>query len=122
MTWKCSNCKTESDDTVEVCWKCGYAKTGSPTSISNSIQSGVIKKYPALRAISRIYSVMAWIIGVLAVLVAIYFIIENLENSILYAMLSILIGALLALGIYAIGELIMVQIDIEENTRMMAGE
>jgi hypothetical protein len=75
------------------------------------------KKYPALRTIAGIYSVFAWIIGIVAVIIAIYFYSQNQTMGLTIGIPSLVVGALLVLGLLAVSESIKVFIDIEENTR-----
>ncbi len=102
------------------------------------------KKYRALRFVSGFYKVVGIIIGVITVISALgicltsilssSIIINELQNSglpvaaggfgviggIISALISLIFGALAALGMYAIGELITLLINMEENTRVTA--
>ena len=81
-------------------------------------QKGIVgKKYPALRTIAGIYSVFAWIIGIVAVIIAIYFYSQNQTMGLTIGIPSLIVGALIVLGLLAVSESIKVFIDIEENTR-----
>jgi hypothetical protein len=71
-------------------------------------------RYPALNTVISLNNVGAWILGILAIGLGIYFIKESL---ILYAISTIVIGALIVLFTVASSESIKVIIDIEENTR-----
>ena len=71
-------------------------------------------RYPALNTVIGINNVSAWILGIITIGLGIYFIKESL---ILYAISTIVIGALLVLFTVASSESIKVIIDIEENTR-----
>ena len=75
------------------------------------------ERYLALRTIAGIYYSFAYIIGIVAVLIAGYSIINNQQIGILIAISSLVVGALIVLGLLAISESIKVFIDIEENTR-----
>jgi len=77
----------------------------------------VEKKYPVLRTIAVIYSVFAWIIGIVAVIIAIYFYSQNQNMGLTIGLPSLVVGALIVIGLLAISEFIKVFIDIEENTR-----
>jgi hypothetical protein len=91
------------------------------------------KRYTALRIIATIYKVMGVIFGVLAILAAIATVLGgatldlgfgNRAGGTFVALIGavfILLGGLLgALGVYAIGELVSLLINIEENTRFSA--
>jgi hypothetical protein len=75
------------------------------------------KRYPALRTIAGIYSVSAWIIGIIAVIIAFYFYSQNQNMGLTIGLPSLVVGALIVLALLAISESIKVFIDIEENTR-----
>jgi len=72
-------------------------------------------KYPALRTISIIYLILAWIIVIVAIFASLYFLSES--NVKIFALVSIIIGGILALSLAAISEAIKVFVDIEYNTR-----
>jgi hypothetical protein len=105
------------------------------------------KKYGVLRFISGFYKVMGIIIGVLALLSALGIcatsvlgttllstVGQDLQNSgmplalgatsvvagIFSALAAIIGGAIAALGLFAVGELISLMINMEENTRATA--
>jgi hypothetical protein len=102
------------------------------------------KRYGVLRFISGFYKVVGIIIGVLTLLSALGIcatsvlgtsgLVQTLQNSglpvglgaggvvvgILTSLMTILFGALSALGVYALGELISLLISMEENTRVTA--
>ncbi len=73
-------------------------------------------KYPALRTISGIYRVSAWIIGIVTVLFSLLFL-QAGEWGLIFTLISIVVGGLIILGVLAVAESIMVFIDIEYNTR-----
>lgn len=81
-------------------------------------QKGIVgKKYPALRTIAGIYSVIAWIIGIAAVIITIYFYSQNQTMGLRIGVSSLVVGVLIILGLLSVSESIKVFIDIEENTR-----
>ena len=85
--------------------------------IGSSINDSSEKKYLALRTISGIYKIFGFLM-IVATLIAAFmaaFIVRNNESGI-FALIA-LGGALIALGVFAFAESIMVFIDIEENTR-----
>jgi magnesium-transporting ATPase (P-type) len=71
------------------------------------------KKYPALRTISEIYKIFGWVLIIATIIIALVF----LKVSGIFAMITIIVGALIVLGVFAVAESIMVFIDIEKNTR-----
>jgi hypothetical protein len=107
----------------------------------------VQKRYRALRFVSGFYKVIGIILGVITLVSALGICVtsllggsilgraaQDLNNSgmpfvvgtssaivgIITALITIITGALGALGTYAIGELITLLIDMEENTRVTA--
>jgi hypothetical protein len=72
------------------------------------------KRYPALRTISGIYKVVGWLIIVATVIVAVALLAQDVA---IFAVIALVIGALIVLGVFAAAESIMVIIDIEHNTR-----
>jgi hypothetical protein len=94
------------------------------------------KRFTALRIIATLYKIVGVVIAILVVIGVIVTIISQpfsidfgfgrlggalgLISSIVLAVVEILAGGLSALGVYAIGELLYVLINIEENTRFTA--
>jgi hypothetical protein len=105
------------------------------------------KRYGALRFISGVYKAIGIIIGILTILSSVAFcatsvlgtsllggMAQNVQSSglplafgvsglvggIIGAVITLIFGALSALGIYAFGELIALVISLEENTRQSA--
>jgi len=118
MTWKCNNCKTESDDTVEVCWKCGYNKTEIST---KTVERGDVpvpnKKYPALLTISKIMNILGWVIAAIGVIISVYIFRHDGPGGIVTAILILIGTVFLTLSFLAYSELIKLLIDMERNTR-----
>jgi hypothetical protein len=75
------------------------------------------KRYPALRTIATILTIFAWIVGIVAIISTI---ILGSDMGLLFAVLALISGGLIFVGLFAIAESINVNIDIEENTRKMA--
>ena len=71
-----------------------------------------VKKYEALRSISKVQVVMGWIIGGLG---CIFSLILTKESGL--GILGIIFSIFVGLILIAMGELIQLLIDIEENTR-----
>lgn len=88
--------------------------TNQPLSFSS-------EKYPALRTIASLYTAFAWIVGIVALIIAIYFGTKS-EGGLLIALQTVVIGTLIVLGVLAVSELIKVVIDIEFNTRQSANK
>lgn len=82
---------------------------------NNSNQNNV-NKYPALKTISGIYSVLAWLIGIITFGVTII-LLNTGDYGIMGAIFTFVIGSLLVIGVLATAELITLFIDIEYNTR-----
>ena len=87
-------------------------------------------KYPILRTISKIFRVLAWIVGVITAMTTIRAFFEGISLAIkrkdidifnvldLYtSFYGVFLGGLMVLLLLAFSELIMVSIDIEYNTR-----
>ncbi len=70
-------------------------------------------KYPALVSISFMYQIL----GVVSILVTLIVSIFLLENGAIFGLISIVVGAIVALGVFAVAEAIKVLMDIEHNTR-----
>ena len=77
------------------------------------------ERYPALRFISSIYRLSAWIILFVSIIFSIYFISQG-QMNIQYGIGAILIGLIIFISFLAISEGIKVFIDIEHNTRITA--
>ncbi len=75
------------------------------------------EKYPALRTIAGFFKLLAWIVGIVAVIAAVLLASKGGDFGILISVIVIVIGAIILLGLLAISESIMVLIDIEHNTR-----
>ena len=83
-----------------------------------------MKKFPALHTISAIFRILSWIVGILTLVMVIVTSLGKFElvqldafGKIGAAAIILLIGGLYALILHAGGELIMVALAIEENTR-----
>jgi hypothetical protein len=87
----------------------------SSQSQSNNEKNTTRYRYPALRTIAGVYMVLAWIIGIAAIITTFYFLSEDRMK--IFGLVSLIVGGLLALGLAAISESIKVFLDIEYNTR-----
>ena len=125
--WKCKKCHEEVEDQFDVCWNCGNDRMGNVSfdkeeqTTLKEIKTEIAlensrSKYPALRTIAGFYTFFAWIVGVVAVIAAIYFFTQG-EAGLFFAIPVLVVGALIVLGVLAVSESIMVLIDIEYNTR-----
>jgi len=79
-----------------------------------SITTVDIEKYPALRTLSIVYKISAWIIGICCFLAAIIFL---FQKELLSCLECLLVGLLSTITIIAISELLILFIDLEYNTR-----
>jgi hypothetical protein len=83
-----------------------------------------MRKFPALHTISAFFKILSWIVGLLTIVLVVVtalgkfqlFQIQGL-NNLAAAGIILLAGAIYALILHAAGELIMVFLAIEENTR-----
>ncbi len=84
------------------------------------LQSEVsLDKYPALKFISGVFRLIAWIIAIITVIAAVYLITQG-DLGIVSALGVLVGGGILFIIHLAIAELIKVFIDIEYNTRIGA--
>lgn len=78
--FRCSSCGAKNRENNVTCWKCGiefketievdeFSYLGGDQEIE-TVGEAVVKldKYPALRTISGIYMILAWIVGIGAVI------------------------------------------------------
>lgn len=125
--WKCLNCNEDVADYGDLCPNCEAEKTGSnaldkeEVTTLREIKTGTAlenskSKYPSLRTIAGFLTLFAWIVGVVAIITAIYFFTQG-EAGLIFAIPILVVGALIVLGVLAVSESIMVLIDIEYNTR-----
>jgi len=97
-----------------------YLKRGFKNTTSDEEQEEETddeRRYPALRTFAGIYSSFAWIIGIATVGVAFYAIHNNGSGGLIIAIPTLVLGALIILGLLTSAESIKVFIDIEKNTR-----
>ncbi len=122
MAWICENCRTENDDTVEVCRKCESKKDEISSEITESGDKPTPNKYPALITISNILGISGWVIAVIGVIASFYiYSEENLDG--LLTIIPILIGTtVITISFLAFSELIKLLIDIEKNTRSKSSQ
>lgn len=123
----CPNCNTRQEDEVLTC-DCGFSLTQSNPVIKSSYstpsfsvqaptkssENFVAKKYASLRTISSYFHLLAWLNLIGAILFAV-FMLKN--GSVFTLCISVVGGISTFVIISAVGELIMVAIDIEENLR-----
>jgi hypothetical protein len=83
-----------------------------------------MRKFPALHTISAIFKIFSWVIALLTIALVIVTLIDKFQivtisslGKIGAAAVILLIGGFYALILHAAGELIMVALAIEENTR-----
>jgi len=126
--WKCLKCNEKVEDQFDVCWNCGCDRSGNSAldqeekSALKEIKSEIAledsrSKYPALRTIAGVYSLFAFIVGLLAIISGAIYLLKAGESGLILAIAIVIIGALVVLGLLALSESIKVLIDIEYNTR-----
>jgi len=93
-------------------------ENSNPDNKSNNDKNSTRNRYPALKTISIIFSVLAWIIALASIFAFLYFLIAKEEG--ILSIVAILVGGLLTIGLLSISEIINVFMDIEENTRKTA--
>jgi hypothetical protein len=83
-----------------------------------------MRKFPALHTISAFFKILSWIVGLLTIVLVVVtalgkfqlFQVQGLSH-LAAAGIILLAGAIYALILHAVGEMIMVFLAIEENTR-----
>ncbi|MBP2626053.1 MAG: hypothetical protein H6Q68_764 [Firmicutes bacterium] len=128
----CSKCGNETNNLeVMFCPKCGNGLTSQPELPLNSIQRKILsvsagQKYPILRLIAVLYKIGSVIIGILGVIFSLgscaampsYGLLPGYQIFLGWAMLF---GSIvLAVSQWALGEGIMVFLDMEESIRKVA--
>jgi hypothetical protein len=83
-----------------------------------------MRKFPALHTISAIFKILSWIVGLLTIVLVVVTALGKFQlaqfgtlNHFAMAAVYLLLGGLYTLILHAAGELIMVALAIEENTR-----
>ena len=83
-----------------------------------------MKHFPALHTISALFRILSWIVGLLTLTLVVLMLLGKFQVPQIGAFgkygaagLTLLAGALYTLVLHAFGELIMVALAIEENTR-----
>ncbi|HLG39992.1 MAG TPA: hypothetical protein VI461_10000 [Chitinophagaceae bacterium] len=120
--WTCQNCQKEVKDHFYICPYCDEAKEKGEkgeTKSSGSPKSEKELRYPALRTIASLLKILGIVISVIAVIVVLVIFNINMNQEVLLAVIisNIVVGGFFALLSFALGELIYLFIDIEENTR-----
>jgi len=90
------------------------AQQESKIEIGSAFNDNDETKYPALRTISVIYKIFGGLLVISTLIVA--FVLG--QQSGIFALITIISGMLIVLGVFAVAESIMVFIDIERNTRI----
>lgn len=93
--------------------------------IENIKQSEVAEqntlRYPALITIATVYKIVAFIIAIVAVVISVI-LFSTGDLGIVFSLVTLVVGGLIVLGLWAISELIHVFTDIEYNTRQNSSE
>jgi len=84
------------------------------------------RKYPALRAIAKLYKLMAWLVAIATVLsggLGVAMLGSESSRgfpSVIWLVVSVVGGALVFISLWAAAETVLVFVDIEQNTRQIA--
>ena len=131
----CSACGAKVTPEDEVCPSCGITLNNEvePAQTNLSTQNPTImnsstSRYPVLSTISSIYVYSAIAVSVITVLIAVIELgtglgvlgIEGGIGSLIFVFITLAIGGIIALSLFAAAETIKVFKDIEENTRKAA--
>jgi tellurite resistance protein TehA-like permease len=85
------------------------------------------RRYPALRTLSTILAIVAWLIAFFTLIIVAALFSKSLSHdnynndngvSTIYPFIAFVVGAILFIVLLAYSEIIKVFVDIEENTRM----
>jgi len=79
-----------------------------------------LKKFPVLHTIASLFKILAWVVGIAAVIMCIFSFVgraDLLGGGIVTGLMILIGGAIYALILYAFAEGILVVLAIEENTR-----
>ena len=126
--YECSECHAYNKKNSVNCWKCGvkFTEIVKITGTSKNKIETVIEavEYPALKTISAIFRVMAWLVGIAAVITLIYglFIIDNYETKeigIVVTVYSLIGGLFGVVFILALSEGIKLLINIANDVKTL---
>jgi len=98
-----------------------YIKRGlknEGTDLNLKANENYTNRYPNLIKIASAYNTFAWIVGIIAALIAVKYFNLRDDLGIIIAISSLISGALIVLILLTTSELIKVFIDTEENTRI----
>src|ERR1051325_3411632 len=132
--WECKFCKALTTQEKNVCWNCGKtraqsdapvaataAATAPATPAPSTKAENTEAKYPALRTISTLLSVFAVLLLVLSIVVGIVlFVSVPGATGFTAGAIAVIFGLVLWLFLKASAESLVVLIDIERNTRVVA--
>lgn len=125
---ECSECHAYNKKNSVNCWKCGieFAEIVKITGTSKNKIETVIEviEYPALKTISAIFRVMAWLVGIAAVIKLVYglFLIDNHETKeigIVVTVYSLIGGLFGVVFILALSEGIKLLINIANDVKTL---
>ena len=131
----CSACGTKVTPEDEVCPSCGITLNNEvepvQTNLSTqypTIMNSSTSRYQALSTILNIYVYSAIVVAVITVLIAVIELgtglgvlgVEGGIGSLIFVLITLATGGIIALSLFAAAETIKVFIDIEENTRKAA--
>ncbi len=117
----CPNCGAEANPTDVVCSNCG-------TNLWEESESSEGQRYPALYVVSNIYVILAIAVVAVTALITVAELGMGLRfagiaggiGSLIFVLITIAIGGIIALSLFAFSEAIKVFMDIEANTRKSA--
>ena len=112
----CSECGIEVSIEDNICPKCGADLSEIEEEEVEELTKKVTpKRYAALRTLSGIYSILAWVTAISAIFALIY---GMIENSVVLIFSSIIYGLIGTITVLAFSEGIKLFIDLENNTRI----
>lgn len=75
-----------------------------------------VYRYPALIAVSSIYNILSWVIGLIAAGTSLYYMVQK-EPNFIYAIISLVSGFIIIIGFLTVSNIIQLLIDLEKNSR-----
>ncbi len=112
----CSECGAEISIDDKICPKCGadVSEINEDESKNDIEQKTSKNRYSALKTISGCYTILGWLVAIGAVYAIFYGI---SKNNIPFIIVSIILGLVVIITLFATSEWIKLFIDLEKNTR-----